>query len=153
MTIFVLTASPLHGIFCMAYANSPCAAACQYMMPYNLILLLQIFSISNNSTLFKQAYPKCWSKFTDCNVVSCHIQHAIIWSAFTFPIVSPASLSVQSSSAWHRPTLQWWFVSEIWKIRSSCLTEPATAHIIKLQRLISVPVICRPGHRQPHIFS
>lgn len=26
-----------------------------------------IFSISNNSTLFKQAYPDCWSKFTSCN--------------------------------------------------------------------------------------
>ena len=30
---------------------------------------LQIFSISNNSTLFKQAYPDCWSKFTHCNEV------------------------------------------------------------------------------------
>ena len=28
---------------------------------------LQIFSISNNGTLFKQAYPNCWSKFTTCN--------------------------------------------------------------------------------------
>ena len=27
----------------------------------------QIFSISNNGTLFKQAYPKCWGKFTTCN--------------------------------------------------------------------------------------
>ncbi|KAL3162223.1 hypothetical protein ABBQ32_009926 [Trebouxia sp. C0010 RCD-2024] len=26
-----------------------------------------VFSISNNSTLFKQAYPNCWSKFKDCN--------------------------------------------------------------------------------------
>ena len=53
-----------------------CAAACHvmsHMTPYNSMLLLQIFSISNNSTLFKQAYPKCWSKFTDCNVVSGHI--------------------------------------------------------------------------------
>lgn len=28
---------------------------------------LHIFSISNNSTLFKQAYPDCWRKFTHCN--------------------------------------------------------------------------------------
>ena len=41
---------------------------------FHLVLLccLQIFSISNNSTLFKQAYPRCWSKFTDCNKVSLH---------------------------------------------------------------------------------
>lgn len=30
---------------------------------------VQIFSISNNSVLFKQAYPNCWSKFRDCNEV------------------------------------------------------------------------------------
>ena len=29
-----------------------------------------IFSISNNSTLFKQSYKKCWSTFTTCNQVS-----------------------------------------------------------------------------------
>jgi hypothetical protein len=27
----------------------------------------QIFSISNNSTLFKQAYKSCWGTFKDCN--------------------------------------------------------------------------------------
>ncbi|KAK9807016.1 hypothetical protein WJX72_010792 [[Myrmecia] bisecta] len=41
----------------------------EYVMP-GIGLFLEgyvIFSISNNSTLFKQAYPKCWSTFEDCN--------------------------------------------------------------------------------------
>lgn len=28
-----------------------------------------IFSISNNSTLFKQSYRACWNDFTECNKV------------------------------------------------------------------------------------
>lgn len=56
------------------FKNDPLAPAAAYWRTYGMPgigLFLEgyvIFSISNNSTLFKQAYPKCWSKFTTCNV-------------------------------------------------------------------------------------
>ena len=63
---------------CFLSVSTCCCSAlsCCYEMPFPAWNLgscshagYVIFSISNNSTLFKQSYKKCWSTFTTCNQV------------------------------------------------------------------------------------
>lgn len=72
-----------------------------------LCCCLQIFSISNNSTLFKQAYPRCWSKFTDCNEVRLAHTHCSPYQQILFRHVHIQELAFLSRplTACHANTL------------------------------------------------